>query len=135
MDGTVIAGNNRRTSALYICMNPQSKFRYILIALLACALGIMTSVAQENSSAYNWLNITSSSRIYGLGGLNISLVDDDVQVIDQNPALLGGEMSGQIALNYMRYIGGSNLAGVRYAHSAGDRGAWAAPVSISATAR
>lgn len=128
MDGTVIAGNNRRTSALYICMNPQSKFRYILIALLACALGIMTSVAQENSSAYNWLNITSSSRIYGLGGLNISLVDDDVQVIDQNPALLGGEMSGQIALNYMRYIGGSNLAGVRYAHSAGDRGAWAATV-------
>ena len=31
--------------------------------------------AQESSSAYNWLNISSSSRIYGLGGMNISLVD------------------------------------------------------------
>ena len=45
--------------------------------------------AQESSSAYNWLNISSSSRIYGLGGMNISLVDDDIQTTDQNPALLG----------------------------------------------
>ncbi len=84
--------------------------------------------AQESSSAYSWLGISSSSRIYGLGGMNISLVDDDIQTIDQNPALLGGEMSGQIALNYMRYVGGSNFAGARYGHGVGERGAWAASV-------
>ena len=28
---------------------------------------------------------------------------------DQNPALLGQEMSQQVALNYMHYMGGSNL--------------------------
>lgn len=82
--------------------------------------------AQDGSSAYNWLNITSSSKIYGLGGINISLVDDELQSSDQNPALLGPEMSGQIAVNYMRYLGGSNLAGIRYAHSAGERAAWSA---------
>ena len=82
--------------------------------------------AQESSSAYNRLNISSSSRIYGLGGMNISLVDDDIQTTDQNPALLGGEMSGQIALNYMHYVGGSNFAGVRYGHGVGERGAWSA---------
>lgn len=108
-------------------MNMQLIFRNIIITLL-CATCMVTAAAQENGSAYNWLNISSSSRIYGLGGVNISLVDDDIQVIDQNPALLGGEMSGQIAINYMRYIGGSNLAGVRYGHSAGERGAWAATV-------
>lgn len=82
--------------------------------------------AQDGSSAYNWLNITSSSKIYGLGGINISLVDDELQSSDQNPALLGPEMSGQIAVNYMRYLGGSNLAGIRYAHNAGERAAWSA---------
>lgn len=82
--------------------------------------------AQDGSSAYNWLNITSSSKIYGLGGINISLVDDELQSSDQNPALLGPEMSGQIAVNYMRYLGGSNLAGIRYAYSAGERAAWSA---------
>lgn len=84
--------------------------------------------AQDGTSSYSWLNITSSSKIYGLGGMNISLVDDELQSSDQNPALLGPEMSGQIAINYMRYLGGSNLAGVRYAHSAGERAAWSAGI-------
>lgn len=92
---------------------------------MLAAVGLsLSAMAQESSTAYNFLNITSSSRIYGLGGINISLVDDDIMTADQNPALLGGEMSGQIALNYMHYIGGSNFAGANYAHSAGQRGAW-----------
>lgn len=89
-------------------------------------LGLLQSPAQESHSAYNWLDISSSSRIYGLGGINVSLVDDDVNITDQNPALLGPEMSGQVALSYMHYVGGSNFAGLRYAHSAGERGAWSA---------
>ena len=101
--------------------------RQILPLLVACAIPF-AGHAQESASGYSWLNISSSSRIYGLGGLNISLVDDDIQTIDQNPALLGGEMSGQIGINYMHYIGGSNFAGVRYAHSAGERAAWAANI-------
>lgn len=86
----------------------------------------MPVFAQDGTSSYSWLNIPSSSKIYGLGGMNISLVDDELQSSDQNPALLGPEMSGQVAVNYMRYLGGSNLAGVRYAHSAGERAAWSA---------
>lgn len=84
----------------------------------------LPGLAQDGSTAYNYLNITSSARIYGLGGVNISAIADELQVADQNPALMGGEMSQQIALDYMRYVGESNLAGVRYCHSAGERGAW-----------
>lgn len=60
--------------------------------------------------------------------MNISLVDDDITVSDMNPALLGPEMSNTLALNYMHYIGGSNFAGIKYANSAGERGAWSASV-------
>lgn len=94
----------------------------IALSLAVCAL------AQDGSSAYNWLNVTSSSKIYGLGGINISLVDDDLGASDQNPALLGPEASGQIQVDYMRYLGGSNFAGARYAHSAGERAAWSASI-------
>ncbi len=97
------------------------------MVVLAAGAGQAAS-AQDGTSSYNWLNITSSSKIYGLGGLNISLVDDDMATSDQNPALLGAEMSGQIALNYMHYLGGSNFAGVRYAHSAGERAAWSGEI-------
>lgn len=97
-----------------------------IIAFATLTASFSGASAQENRSAYNWLDITSSSRIYGLGGMNVSIVEDEVAVTDQNPALLGGEMDGQIAFNYMRYVGDSNFAGARYAHSSGERGAWSA---------
>ncbi len=101
------------------------KLRYT--AIVALFLCVLTSVrAQEGNTAYNFLNVTSSAKVYGLGGVNISLVDDDINVIDQNPALLGPELSNNVALNYMHYLGGSNFAGLRYGHSAGEHGAWAA---------
>lgn len=102
--------------------------RHITGALLCALAGVPTAVAQDGSSAYTFLNVSSSSKIYGLGGVNISLVDDDLMSTDCNPALLGPEMTGQIGLNYMHYIGGSNFAGLRYAHSAGEHGAWSASV-------
>ncbi len=97
------------------------------LSLLLC-LAALTAMAQDGSTAYNFLNVTSSAKIYGLGGVNISLVDDDISVFDQNPALLGPEMSNMVGVNYMHYIGGSNFAGARYTHSAGERGAWAAAI-------
>lgn len=84
--------------------------------------------AQDGSTAYNYLNITSSSRIYGLGGVNITAVEDELGVSDQNPALMGPEMDNQILLDYMHYMGGSNFAGVRYARAINDRGTWSAGV-------
>ncbi len=97
------------------------RFRFAAIILLAA---IATASGQDGPTGYNFLNITSSAKIFGLGGVNVTLVDDDITVVDQNPALLGSEMSGIVALNYMHYLGGSNFAGLRYGHSAGERGAW-----------
>lgn len=76
-------------------------------------------------TAYNYMDISGSTRIYGLGGTNISTVDgDDVMTTDQNPALLGPEMSRSIGVGYMRYVGGSNFASAKFAHAAGENGAW-----------
>jgi hypothetical protein len=100
--------------------------RNIFAIVASILLGCSLCQAQDGSTAYSFLNVSSSSRIYGLGGVNITLVDDDINTADQNPALLGQEMSGQISLNYMRYIGGTNFAGARYCHSTGSHGTWGA---------
>ena len=107
----------------------KSLFKKIALTCVTfCCIGFYNLNAQDGTNAYNFLNITSSSKIYGLGGVNISLVDDELSTSDQNPALLGSEMSNQTVLNYMHYVGGSNFAGLRYAHSAGERGAWSASI-------
>ncbi|MDE6084865.1 MAG: type IX secretion system protein PorQ [Muribaculaceae bacterium] len=102
-------------------------FRILILIFIATVLSSLVGTsAQDGSTAYNFMNVTSSARIYGMGGVNISNVVDDLSSTDQNPGLLGQEMSGQIMINYMRYVGSSNFAGIRYAHSTGNYGTWSA---------
>lgn len=96
--------------------------RLYIIALVG--LCFATVSAQDGSAAYNFLNVTSSARIYGLGGVNVTNVEDNLYSADQNPALLGPEMDNQIGVNYMHYLGGSNFAGVKYSRAASERSAW-----------
>lgn len=100
----------------------------MVIAALVASVCAGKAYASDSSPAYNYLNIPSSAHIYGLGGVNISTVDDDINAVDQNPALLGPEFEKQIGLNYMRYISDANFAGVRFGTPAGEHGAWAAGI-------
>ena len=101
----------------------------ILLTMAAVALSASFGLrAQDGTTAYNFLNISPSSHVYGLGGHNISLIDDDVNLTEQNPALLGPEVEKQVALNYMRYIGDCNFMGARYGMRINDHSAWAAGV-------
>lgn len=94
------------------------------IAIMGVVAGVC-AMAQESSSSYDFLNIPTSSHVYTLGGRNIAIVDPDVTLVEQNPALLGPEIDMQVAFNYMHYMGSGNFAGVRYGMGAGERGAWA----------
>lgn len=96
-----------------------------LLALASMLVPVLVVSAQDGSAAYNFLNVTPSSHVYALGGCNVSVVDDDINMVEQNPAMLGFEDDKQVGLNYMRYIGGTNFAGARYGHASGDKSAWA----------
>ena len=114
-------------SATYIPAPRVLRCPGMILALLTALLFSGAKLSpQDGSTAYNYLNVTSSARIYGLGGVNISTVEDELSTADQNPGLLGFEMSDQVLVDYMRYLGNSNFAGVKYARAIGERGAWSA---------
>lgn len=106
--------------------NPLRGLAATVAAILVSALNV--ALAQDSSSAYSFLNIPSSTLAYGLGGVNITAIEDDINSIDQNPGLLGAEVEMQLGANYMRYVGDSNFAGVKFGRRAGDHGAWLAGV-------
>ena len=99
--------------------------KYLIILLCAPFATSLTMSAQDGSVSYNFLNLPSSSHIYGLGGMNITTVEDNINTTDQNPALLGPEMDMQLGINYMRYIGETNFAGLKFAKKTSDRSAMA----------
>lgn len=95
--------------------------------LLSAAVVLPCAIArgEHSSDAYGFLNVATSSHVYGLGGNNICIIDDDVTLADQNPALIGPELDKQVAVNYMYYMGTGNFAGVRYGMGAGEHSGWA----------
>jgi len=104
------------------------KLRFLTIISIIAILCPSALWSVDGSTAYNFLNIPVSSHVYGLGEVNISVIDDELGMTEQNPALLGPEVEKQLSLNYMRYIGTADVAGARFGMAAGDRSAWAVGV-------
>ena len=80
-------------------------FRYITV-LLATVTTCFAGRGQEGKSSFDFLNIPTSTHAYTLGGTNISVIDEDINLVNQNPALMGPESDLQLGLNYMKYVGG-----------------------------
>ena len=103
-------------------MTMNFSIKNIISLLLVSAVSLIVS-AQDGTTAYQFLNVPVSSHVYALGGHNISIIDDDINLVEQNPALLGKEFDHQVGLNYMHYIGGTNFMGARYGQGIGEHGA------------
>jgi hypothetical protein len=71
------------------------------------------------SATYDFLNLTSSARIAAMGGKIISLSDNDLNLVFQNPSSLNPSMSKNIALNYNDYLAGIGFGNAIYAFQAG----------------
>ena len=106
----------------------QKRNLYKGVATGALMFGCLAAHGQLAANAYSFLDVSSATHALALGGYGIAVASPDPMLVDQNPALLGPEVVSVAALSYMRYFGSSNFAAVRFAHSAGDRGAWAAGV-------
>lgn len=96
---------------------------YVILVLIV--LAHVPIMADDESTAYEFLNVSPSTHVYGLGGHNLTIIDDDINLVEQNPALLGPEFEMQAGLNYMRYLGSSNFMGASFGNGINDHSAWA----------
>lgn len=78
-----------------------------------------TTVAQGQtggSSSYDFLQLPVHARLAGLGGVNVSLADRDVNFFHNNPALTGDTLNGTASAGYQFYVGDVGNALLTYAH-------------------
>lgn len=92
-----------------------------LALFFAAMLQVVTSLAQEKSSSFNFLKLPASAHAAALGGINISLIDDDATLAFNNPAMLASVSDKTINLNYMSYMKGSLVASAALVKAIGDR--------------
>ena len=86
----------------------------ILIVIL-----LSSSVYSQSGgdNIFEFLNLPNSARIASLGGKQVSIFDDELNFVNNNPSLLNGSMSNQLALNYINYMADINYGSVAYART------------------
>lgn len=90
------------------------------------ALCVSPSWAQsESETAYNFLRLPVGAHAAAIGGDNVSLVEDDENLLFNNPALLSSSTPKTIALNYMSYMQGVKAASAAFNWASGERATWA----------
>lgn len=81
----------------------------------------MSGIAQGGETAFNILRLPHSYRAAGLGGQNISIIDDDITMSMHNPALLANVQDRTINLTYMTYMSDSKVVGAMFNRVMGER--------------
>jgi hypothetical protein len=87
--------------------------------------------AQEGNSTFDYFLLPTSARSASMGGTNISIIENDVSLIYNNPALLGAEMDKILNVSYLSYIGDIGVGNVVFAKSWGERSAWGIGVNYA----
>jgi hypothetical protein len=104
--------------------------RYILIiALLVSGTLIRTKAQTGGDNTYEFLNLSTSSLVSSLGGMNVSLVADDPGLAYYNPALLRRSGTDMISLNYVNYISGINYGYASYSRYIEKYGTFSAGIT------
>jgi hypothetical protein len=78
---------------------------------------------------YEFLNLTHSGLITSLGGTNVSIEGNDLNLAYHNPALLNSSMNKSLALNYVNYFAGINYGLAMYSQSYQGIGNFAAGIT------
>lgn len=105
--------------------------KVVKFVILFFLISPLYSYSQDGNKPFGFLDIPVSSHANALGGNNISIIEEDVAMAFQNPALLGQEMDLQFNLNYMNYVADINIAGAAFAKAVGNRGAFAVGIQYA----
>jgi hypothetical protein len=101
-------------------------YKKVLIFLFLTVLVSPSFSQTGGDNIYEFLNLTHSGLVSSLGGTNVSLQGNDLNLAYHNPALLNSGMNKSLALNYVNYFAGINYGLAMYSRSFPSTGNFAA---------
>jgi len=86
-----------------------------LVLILLVLVTYHVNAQRGGDNVYSFLRLTNAARVAALGGMNVSIQDDDINLVFHNPALLSKGMNQNLNLNYVNYYAGVNYGYTSYA--------------------
>lgn len=88
-----------------------------VVFLCYCLFAAISTYAQIGGQrGFEFLRLPSHTRTVALGGMNVSLAQQDINSFLQNPALLDSSMHQQAALNFTSFYTGVPHSSLAYGH-------------------
>ena len=91
-----------------------------LVLFFLFIFNLISLFPQTGRGVYRFLDLPVSSRMAAIGGMNVSLRDNDVNFAFMNPALLTGETHGVLGLNMANYLADIKFGSAVYGHNFGE---------------
>lgn len=101
------------------------RIRFIIVIIFGL-IPLLVQAQKGGESTYGFLGLTNAARVAALGGETVSLMDDDINLVFHNPALLSPGMHNNLNLNYVNYFAGVNFGYASYAYHKQGLGNFAA---------
>lgn len=103
--------------------------KHFILALALVLLPFMHEgsrlYAQNGTNAYEFLNVPVSAHSAALGGQNVSIADDDITLMFNNPASLSNVSHNTVNFDYTSYIASTSKLAAAFARQAGEHSTWA----------
>ncbi|MCL2597804.1 MAG: type IX secretion system protein PorQ [Paludibacter sp.] len=78
--------------------------KYYILVIFNILISVSVSCfSQAGSGLYKFLDFSPSARTTALGGMNVSLIDNDITMLFSNPALLTEKTHNMLSLNYANF--------------------------------
>ena len=94
----------------------------MIISLIYLLIGSDLRAQSSVDHSFNFIDVSPSPRVTGLGGINVTLSDGNMFL--ENPALLNEELSGQASFNHYFYYAGLQYNTFTYVQQFGTTGTW-----------
>ncbi len=86
--------------------NAQKMWKHTIGMLCILAVNYTLIAQIGGQHVYEFIELPGSARITGMGGLQLAMVDDDIAMAYQNPALYNSKMHQKAQLGHQLYVGG-----------------------------
>ncbi len=97
---------------------------YARLAFLLVLLPGLAYAQLGGQQSFEFVNIPANPRLVALGGVNVSLADEDVNFAFSNPALNGDTLSGLASFSYLDYFADVSVLSTIYQHNFNKYGSW-----------
>jgi hypothetical protein len=94
----------------------------VFISLL-CMMTTTAYAQLGGKKSFEFLNVPNNARLAGLGGVNVSLADRDINAMFSNPTLSGDTLAGFASASYQFYVADVAQTTAVYAHKFRNIGA------------